>query len=68
MTRGDDPPNPPRRFAPTRWYFADTPTALTPSGGTAPRTPRYPLRYARITGRSPGPLARGRWAGMGASP
>ena len=25
LARGDDPPDPPLRFAPARWYFADTP-------------------------------------------
>ena len=64
MTRGTPPPNPPLRFAPTRWYFADTPTALTPSGGPPPWTPRYPLRYRpyhRPLTRAVGPGSLGRY-------
>ena len=46
LTRGDDPPEAPLRFAPARWYFADS-----VSPGAAPRNP--PMRFAPRGGTSP---------------
>ena len=32
LARGATPPNPPLRFAPARWYFADTPATHRAQG------------------------------------
>ncbi len=68
MPGGTTPRNPPLRFAPARWYFADTPAAhpsLRPgiAGPVASASPWPAAVPAGSTGRSPEPSARDRWAG-----